>query len=167
MDIDVTKFGDWEKALKGLSGLGQRLQRALEKEVRDMAMLLVRETKKGIVSGAPGGETFAPNAPSTIARKGSSKPLIDTGVLLSSIVEIIKGDEAFVGVLYTARSKSGDSMANIGAVMEFGATITMPSGATIVIPPRPFLAPVMKQHLPKIMENFKKAITDVLVAISH
>lgn len=167
MEIDVTKFGDWEKALKGLSGLGQRLQKALEKEVRNMAMLLVREIKKGIVSSAPGGETFAPNAPSTIARKGSSKPLIDTGVLLSSIVEVIKGDQAFVGLLYTARNTEGDSVANIGAVMEFGATITMPSGAVVVIPPRPFLGPVMKQHLPIIIDNFKKAITNVLIAISR
>lgn len=31
------------------------------------------------------GSAFAPNAPSTVARKGSSKPLIDTGQLRSAI----------------------------------------------------------------------------------
>ncbi len=43
------------------------------------------EVKKGIVSGSPGGQTFAPLSPVTIARKGSSKPLIDKGDLVGSI----------------------------------------------------------------------------------
>lgn len=37
------------------------------------------------------GTHLAPNAPSTIARKGSSTPLIDTGVMLNSITHEIRG----------------------------------------------------------------------------
>jgi len=36
------------------------------------------------------GGKLAPNAPSTIARKGSSKPLIDTGSMLSSITYAVR-----------------------------------------------------------------------------
>lgn len=167
MQIDVERFGPWEQALKGYLHLSENLQRALEREVRKMAVLLVREIKKGIVKGAPGGQTLAANKPSTIAKKGSSKPLIDDGLLLSSIVEVIKGDRAFVGLLYTARNADGSSVANIGAVMEFGATITMPNGTVVVIPPRPFLSPVMKLHVDTYLNNIKKAIADVFAQIGH
>ena len=36
------------------------------------------------------GTHLAPNAPSTIARKGSSKPLIDTGSMLNSITYAVR-----------------------------------------------------------------------------
>jgi len=35
---------------------------------------------------------WPPNAPSTIARKGSSQPLIDTGNLRKSIIYVIRGE---------------------------------------------------------------------------
>lgn len=40
---------------------------------------------KGIVQRSITNTAWAPNAPMTIARKGSSKPLVDTGRLLNSI----------------------------------------------------------------------------------
>lgn len=46
---------------------------------------MVRQT---IESGS-----FAPNAPSTIARKGSSTPLVDTGRMLDSIEFMVEGKE--------------------------------------------------------------------------
>lgn len=36
---------------------------------------------------------WAPNAPSTIQRKGSDRPLIDTGALRNSITYVVKDDE--------------------------------------------------------------------------
>jgi len=36
------------------------------------------------------GNNLAPNAPSTIAQKGSSKPLIDTGSMLNSITYAVR-----------------------------------------------------------------------------
>jgi len=51
---------------------------------------------------------------------------------------------------------------NIGAVMEFGATIQHPNGAVIVIPARPFLHPVMEQYRDQVLENYREAIRSVL-----
>jgi phage gpG-like protein len=122
----------------------------------------VREIKKGIKSQAPGGKKFQPLAKATIEKKGSSKALIDTGFLLSAITQKIMGDKAFVGLLRGTRNKDGDEMVNIGAIMEFGATIQMPSGVTIVIPARPFIHPVMEKHKDEIKQIFAEAILGLL-----
>ena len=45
---------------------------------------------KDLVQGEITDGSFAPNAPSTIARKGSSKPLIDTGKMRQSVNYVIK-----------------------------------------------------------------------------
>ena len=71
-------------------------------------------------------------------------------------------DKAFVGLLRTATSKDGVSMVNIGAVMEFGATIQQPNGAVVVIPARPFLHPTLKKYRNEIVENYRKAINTVI-----
>ncbi|HRT97880.1 MAG TPA: hypothetical protein P5532_26030, partial [Planctomycetota bacterium] len=60
------------------------------------------------------------------------------------------------------RNKEGDEMANIGAIMEFGATINHPNGAVIILPPRPFLHPVMEQYRDQIMRNYREAVQSVL-----
>ncbi len=52
----------------------------LDTAMKQMGVLLQAEIKKQISRG-----TFTPNAPSTIARKGSSRPLVDTGNLLQSV----------------------------------------------------------------------------------
>ncbi|MBM4042409.1 MAG: hypothetical protein FJ290_28285 [Planctomycetes bacterium] len=159
----VSRFGDWEKAKQVLgSNLGARLAQALRQATVKNAMLLVREIKKGITSQAPGGVPFARLAQSTIERKGSSKALIDTGFLLASVTQLILGDRAFVGLLRGTRNKEGDEMANIGAIMEFGATINHPNGAVIILPPRPFLHPVMEQYRGEIVKNYQEAIRSVL-----
>jgi len=161
--MSVSRFGDWEKAKQVLgSNLGARLAQALRQATVKNAMLLVREIKKGITSQAPGGVPFARLAQSTIERKGSSKALIDTGFLLASVTQLILGDRAFVGLLRGTRNKEGDEMANIGAIMEFGATINHPNGAVIILPPRPFLHPVMEQYRGEIVKNYQEAIRSVL-----
>lgn len=157
-------FGDWSK----LKTLGQQLERRLNAELRRAtlrsALLLVREIKKGIVSQAPGGQQFAPLAESTIERKGSSKALIDQSFLITAITQVIMdgGTAAFVGLLRTSMRPDGESNANIGAIMEYGATITMPNGTTIVIPARPFLHPVMEQHRKTIQGYYHDALKAVI-----
>ena len=159
----VRRFGQWDKAKQVLgTNLGAKLARALRQATVKNAVLLVREIKKGIRSQAPGGQPFVKLAESTIKKKGSSKALIDTGFLLASITQLILGDKAFVGLLRGTRNKEGDEIVNIGAVMEFGATIQHPNGAVIVIPPRPFLHPVMEQYRDQIIENYEEAIRSVL-----
>lgn len=125
------------------------------------------DVKKGIVSGAPGGQKFIPNSSLTTSRKGSSKPLIDKGDLVGSITyQVVNDNNVFVGV------KKGDE-ANIAAVHEFGCTIQVTpkmrayfhyqgihlkaSTQFIVIPPRPFLRPVL------LSDKFKAGVAEIYI----
>ena len=157
--MGVKRFGDWDKARAKLAGNpGARMALALRQATVKNAILLVREIKRGIRSQTPGGKPFVKLAESTIRRKGSSKALIDTGFLVNAITQRILVDKAFVGLLRGTVNKDGDDMVNIGAVMEYGATIQHPNGAVIVIPPRPFLHPVMEKYRDEILENYRKAV---------
>ena len=159
----TSKYGQWKKLDAVLKNcLPARMEKALNRAATKCALLLVREIKKGIKSQSPGGKKFAPLAEATIEKKGSSKALIDTGFLLSAITQIIKGDVAFVGLLRGTRNKDGDEIVNIGAIMEFGATVQMPNGVTIVIPARPFLHPVMEKYLPEIKAIFAEEILGLM-----
>lgn len=163
--MTVERFGDWDKAKAKLTGnLGMRLTLALRQATIRNALFLVREVQKGIRNQAPGGQSFVKLSDSTIAkRKGkSTKALIDTGFLINAITQKIVADTAFVGLLKTTVHPDGESMVNIGAVMEYGATISHPNGATIIIPPRPFLHPVMEKYRPQIEQAYRDAIRSVL-----
>jgi len=46
------------------------------------------KVKANIVAG--GDPKFAPNAPSTIARKGSDRPLVDTAQMLNSVTYVLR-----------------------------------------------------------------------------
>jgi len=161
--MSVKRFGDWDKVKARLeNNPGARLAKAIRQATIQNALLLVREIKRGIVSQAPGGVPFAPLAESTIERKGSSKALIDTGFLLNSVTQRILSDHAFVGLLRGTVNKDGEDMVNIGAIMEYGATITMPNGTTIVLPPRPFLHPTMEKYRDQVADNYRRAIRAAL-----
>jgi hypothetical protein len=161
--MGVKRFGDWDKARAKLAGNpGARLALALRQATVKNAILLVREIKRGIRSQAPGGKPFVKLAESTIRRKGSSKALIDTGFLVNAITQRILVDKAFVGLLRGTVNKDGEDLVNIGAVMEYGATIRHPNGAVIVIPPRPFLHPVMEKYRDQVLENYRAALRSIL-----
>lgn len=64
------------------------MTKRLDRAGRLMASRIVARMQKG---------SFAENAPLTVALKGSSKPLHDTGALLSSIHSRVEGDSAIVG----------------------------------------------------------------------
>ena len=101
--MEVRRYGDWDRAKVQLTnGINQRLALAVRQATTKNALLLVREIQRGIRSQAPGGKQFAPLAEVTIERKGSSKALIDTGVLLNSISQKIMSDGAVVGLLRTS-----------------------------------------------------------------
>lgn len=157
--MGVRRVGDWGKARAKLAAApGTRLAWALRQATLKNALLLVREIKRGIRSQAPGGKPFAKLAESTIRRKGSSKALIDTGFLVNAVTQKLLADGAFVGLLRGSVNKEGEELVNIGAVMEYGATIRHPNGATIVIPPRPFLHPVMAKYRDQVVEHYREAI---------
>ena len=70
MESSVKKLAKGETAGKVLNELGAFAKDLLQQEIKN-------------------GE-FVPNAPSTIARKGSEKPLIDSGLLRQSANYVIK-----------------------------------------------------------------------------
>jgi hypothetical protein len=73
----------------------------------------VRAIRQEIKNGA-----YAPNAPLTIAIKGSSKPLVDTGNLFKAITHKMVDDyTVWVGVLFTSGSY------NLSVALHEGATI--------------------------------------------
>lgn len=91
--------------------------------VKKAALIVEREIKSGLKSGAPGGRRFKPLSLITLILRGqSAKPLLDKGDLLGSIstTTSAKGDEAFVGVHRTARSSTGAPLVNIARIHEFG-----------------------------------------------
>jgi hypothetical protein len=157
--MGVNRTGDWDKARARLNaGMVPRLANALQQATIRNALFLVREIQRGIRSQAPGGKPFIKLAESTIAHKGSSKALIDTGFLIHAITQKIMADKAFVGLLRGTINQDGEDIVNIGAVMEYGATIKHPNGATIIIPPRPFLHPVIEKYREQVIENNRQAI---------
>jgi len=160
--MKVSKYWQWKKLERVLKNcLPANVEKVMKKAAKRCALLLVREIKLGIKSQAPGGRKFKPLAEATIEKKGSSKALIDTGFLLSAITQKIMGDKAFVGLLRGTRNKDGDEIVNIGAIMEFGATIQQPNGVTIVIPARPFIHPVMEQHQDELKRIFREAFLEL------
>jgi len=163
--MKVSKSGDWDKARRLLTnGFSQRLALAVRRATLKNAILLVREIQKGIRDQAPGGKQFVPLAQVTIDRKGSSKALIDSTFLLTAITHEMLSDKAFVGVLRTSfyENRNHTSAANVAAIMESGCTIQHPSGAVIVIPPRPFLHPTMEKYRDEVARNYHEALLSVL-----
>ena len=169
----VSRTGDWARARRLLTAAPQRLQAAIGTAVRQEAHALRNEIVQGLTSQAPGGETLKPPSPLTIAARqlegfGGSKALIVRGDLRNSITVIVQGDEAFIGVSRSARSKDGASMVDLAKLHEFGGPpviITMtpkmrrflfallrqagkePTGGSgrgvivVQVPARPFLRP--------------------------
>jgi hypothetical protein len=58
----------------------------IEQAIEKLGVVAAGEVKREFVVG-----TFAPNKPATIARKGSSRPLIDTGSLRQAVTYVVEG----------------------------------------------------------------------------
>ena len=157
--------GDWHRLDEILNPA--RLAEGIRQAAARVGNYGASEVKKGIVSSSPGGQTFAPLSPITIARKGSSKPLIDHGDLVGSITyQVIDSENVFIGV------KKGKEV-NIAAVHEYGCTIKVTpkmraylhhqgvhlkaSTQMIYIPARPFLRPVLNSS------DFKAKVAEIYI----
>ncbi|WP_223643792.1 phage virion morphogenesis protein [Corallococcus sp. EGB] len=137
----VSRTGDWARARRLLTAAPQRLQAAIGTAVRQEAHALRNEIVQGLTSQAPGGEPLKPPSPLTIAARqlegfGGTKALIVRGDLRNSITVFVHGDEAFIGVSRSARSKDGASMVDLAKLHEFG-------GPPVIIP----MTPKMRRFL--------------------
>lgn len=129
------RTGDWALARRLLSAGPQRLRSAIGTALRQEAQGLRNEIVQGLTSQAPGGEPMKPPAPLTLAARqlegfGGTKALLVRGDLRNSITVVVHGDEAFVGVPRSARSRGGESLVDLGRLHEFG-------GPPVIIPMTP------------------------------
>lgn len=100
------------------------LRRLLRAEVRQATILNSRAIKRQIKRELQTGRK-AKQSELTIALKGSSSPLSDTGLLLRSIsVTSVRWDSSRVGILEKGtRSQSGLTMPQLAAIVQNGAVI--------------------------------------------
>ena len=149
----VSRTGDWARARRLLTAAPQRLQAAISTAVRQEAHALRNEIVQGLTRQAPGGEPLKPPSPLTIAARelegfGGTKALIVRGDLRNSITVFVQGDEAFIGVSRSARSKDGASMVDLAKLHEFG-------GAPVIIP----MTPKMRRFLFALLRQAGKEPT--------
>jgi phage gpG-like protein len=149
----VSRTGDWARARRLLTAAPQRLQAAIGTAVRQEAHALRNEIVQGLTRQAPGGEPLKPPSPLTIAARdlegfGGTKALIVRGDLRNSITVFVQGDEAFIGVSRSARSKDGASMVDLAKLHEFG-------GPPVIIP----MTPKMRRFLFALLRQTGKEPT--------
>lgn len=146
----ISRTGDWARARELLSNTSGRLKGAVERAMKQEAHALRNEVVSGLTAQAPGGEPIRPPATSTLAARqlegfGGSKSLLVRGDLRNAISVIADGDEVFIGVLRSAKSSTGESLADIAQIQEFG-------GPPVIIP----ITPKMRRYLALL---FKRAGT--------
>ena len=149
----VSRTGDWARARRLLTAAPQRLQAAIGTAVRQEAHALRNEIVQGLTRQAPGGEPLKPPSQLTIAARelegfGGTKALIVRGDLRNSITVVVQGDEAFIGVSRSARSKDGASMVDLAKLHEFG-------GPPVIIP----MTPKMRRFLFALLRQAGKEPT--------
>lgn len=104
-----------------------KLKDTMPKAVDWATLLITTELQRAIVQRMRTSKAFYPLAKSTIKMKRSSKPLIHHGDLLASIkYQQVAGAVGtgktgyFVGVHRSARGRTGQALANVAEMHEFG-----------------------------------------------
>jgi len=115
-----------------------------ERLLRLVGAFLEGKVKLTIQQGRP---EWPPLKPETIKRKGSSKPLIDTGKLMNSITHKVEKSVVKVGVF--------GEYAVVAAVHELGSAVRN-------IPARPYLKPTLDENEKNIELLIKSEIEKLL-----
>ena len=128
--MGIERIGDWSKARAMLSQAASRFERAVAAEVRQQAEGLRREIVQGLTRQAPGGSAITPPSELTLARRrllrrGGSKSLLVRADLRNSVVVVMRGTDAFIGVPRQARGADGIGLVQIARVHEFGTNPTV------------------------------------------
>jgi phage gpG-like protein len=112
-------YGQWNPAIALLSDMNRLMNKNLSRATKRNALYMRDQI---VLTIRNGHEDWEELKPATIARKGSSKPLIHHGDLMGSITDVEVGyTEFFIGVLRGVTSRDGTEMVNIAAVHEFGS----------------------------------------------
>jgi hypothetical protein len=176
----LKKIGPWSRVGKLLSSAPERMRAAIDKALLQEAQFFRTKVVEGMREQAPGGNAFTPLAPTTLAIRRfrgfkGTKALMVQGDLRNSVTIVKDGEGVFVGVLRSAKSRTGRPLVNIAAVHEFGSppivvkltpkaraflhaafrkagldspNVDQPSTgiAVIKVPARPFLGPVFQRY---------------------
>lgn len=147
--MGATLYGEWDRVKSKLQTLPSDLKDAYEKGTRESGDYVVNKMQGHIYNQDLG---WTPLKDKTIKEKGSSKILIETGSLASSIkAKVISPTRVFIGA--EGSNPSGESNANILKYHEFGTTR---------ISPRPLVRPTFEETKPKIQEILKNALKDAI-----
>jgi hypothetical protein len=173
--IRIAPYGKWRKFIRDLN----RAQKILEGESTQRAMEDLAETAKHlIVDGIEQGrDEWDSLSDVTREFKGSSKPLVDSGMFVSSIDTWKEGKRWFAGLRPGAKGDDGQDLGMVAGVQEHGAHIPVSDAARkffaakgfplkadtkyIRIPPRPWLAPAaeeLEEHIEKALKPWAEEI---------
>jgi len=136
----VKKIGDWAKAMRVTNpgNMARALKKVGDGVLSDMADVMARNLEDAILSGAAEGPALAAG---TVARKGSGTKLVETG-LLASLVEVRRhGSCDYTAGLHPDRGHRKLNVATLMAYQEKG---------TSTIPPRPVVAPTVRETEPEL-----------------
>jgi len=173
--IRIAPYGKWRKFIRDLN----RAQKILEGESTQRAMEDLAETAKhlivdGIERGRDGWDSL-----SDVTRefKGSSKPLVDSGMFVSSIDTWKEGKRWFAGLPPGAKGDDGQDLGMVAGIQEHGAHVPVSDASRkffaargfplkadtkfIRIPPRPWLAPAaeeLEEHIEKALKPWAEEI---------
>lgn len=142
-------YGQWDEALKILHGMNALTEINMRIATKYNGMYLRDKIKRTIRDQR---SEWPKLKPATIARKGSSKILIDKGDLLNAInYQIVDSFTFFVGVPKSAPDKDGEPIVQIAIIMEFGTL----DGK---IPARSYVGVTIEICRPDLMENWYNAM---------
>lgn len=119
-------FGDWSKAAKVTGSMQQKWEAASKRAVLQEAHYLRGQIVTGLRDGSPGGETFKPLSPITLATRAfagfkGTKPLVRKADMRNAIAVTNVPGGVFVGILRSAKSADGKELHNIAEMHENGA----------------------------------------------
>ncbi len=170
--IGIKFVGDWAQAEKILAAAPADLKQACQRALKQEALYLLSELQKNFKKVTP------PNAASTIANKGSSRPLVNHRDLYNAMAVVqVSDDEVFIGISGSTKSRgktAKGSLTRLVDIHEHGKIIIQhmtdkqrrflharkggKSGAKgagggggiiiIHIPARPFIKPTFDQNTP-------------------
>lgn len=135
----------------------QRAQTAFTKAQNKIGLTFVARARKAIVVD----KVYTPNAAATIALKGSSTPLVDTGDLIGSLTFEVPDPFKVVLGINSPMLSSGRFLYE---VLHNGATIRR-GNSVWVIPPRPFLTTVWEDpdFIKQVTRFYLEALIEALL----
>jgi len=124
--------GQWDEAMSAMKRLPAALTRNLEIATKANAITVRDSIKKTIYETDP---RWAPNAPLTIAMKGSSRPLIQHGDFVKNVeVQPLLPGLYFVGWKRGVKNQDGIEIVNIARVLIYGKTIYPKKAKALTLP---------------------------------